>query len=214
MPDANEALKVVEPKDVALRMRLDYSHGMKDHTTKVIEEIAGLCAKAKQVNLDLDSFLKDTADIISRLFGIASVAIAVWDPALRAYKFRIATGIGQEGTQLYKNMSFTKEQILDDRTYPCYEISKQTKLYLSEDHPYVEGQESTFARPALIGMKRRSLSDSLEADYLCVFVKGSDDEILGWFEISGTRLRKLPDVTAIKWIELIACILGAVIHPK
>ena len=214
MPAVDETPIVVDPKDVALRMRMDYSHGLKDHTTRIIEEISGLCTKAKQINLDTDSFLRETAEMISRQFGISSVAVAVWDPALRAFKFRVATGIGPEGVQLYKELSFTKEQILDDKTYPFHEISKQTKLYLSEDHPYVDGEESTFARPNLLGMKRHSLSDSLEADYLCVFIKGPNDDILGWIEVSGTRIRKLPDVVSIKWIELIACILGAVLRPR
>lgn len=214
MSSASEVPKVVGPKDVALRMRLDYSHGVKDHTTRIVEEVTGLCTKSKQANLDTDSFLKETADLISKLFGVASVAIAVWDPAWRLYKFRVATGLGQEGTRQYSNLSFTRDQMMDDKTYPCYEISRHTKLYLSEDHPYVEGEESTFARPSLLGMKRHSLSDSLEADYLCVFFRGANDEILGWIEVSGTRVRKLPDVTDIKWIELIACILGAAIRSR
>ena len=205
---------IVEPKDVAMKMRMDYSHGVKDHTIRIIEEFTGLCAKAKQVNLDLDSFLRDVAEAISRQFGISSVAIAVWDPALRQFKFRVVTGLGQEGVQVYKNLSFTREQILDDKAYPCHEISKLTRLYLTEDHPYVEGEEQTFARPGLIGMKRRSLSDSLEADYLCVFINGANDEFLGWIEVSGTRLRKLPDVSSIKWIEMIACFLGTVIRTR
>jgi hypothetical protein len=214
MPDTHETPRVVEPEDVALRMKLDYSHGVKDHTTRIIEEIAGLCTKVKHFNLDTNSILKETAEMISRLFNITSVAIALWDPALRLYKFRAVTGLEQEGTALYKSLSFTKEQLLDDKTYPCHEISKQTKLYLSEDHPYNEGEVLTFARPTLLGMKRRSLNDSLEADYLCVFINGPNDETLGWIEVSGTRLRKLPDVTAVKWIEMIACILGSVLRTK
>ena len=208
MPDNHETPRVVEPKDVALRMKLDYSHGVKDHTIRIIEEIAGLCTRVKHLDLDMNSILRETAEMISRQFNIASVAIALWDPALRLYKFRVVTGLEQEGTALYKSLSFTKEQLLDDKTYPCHEISKQTKLYLSEDHPYVEGEELTYARPNLIGMRRRSLNDSLEADYLCVSINGPNDEILGWIEVSGTRLRKLPDVNAIKWIERITCSLG------
>ena len=210
----DEASIIIQPRDVALRMRLDYSHGVMDHTTKIIDEISSLCAKAKQVNFDANTFLRETAEMISRQFAISSVAIAVWDPALRVFKFRVATGIGPEGVQLYKDLSFTKEQIMDDKSYPSHEISKQTRLYLSEDHPYVEGEEQTFARPSLLGMKRRSLSDSLEADYLCVFIKGPNDDTLGWIEVSGTRLRKLPDVLSVKWIELIACVLGIVLRQK
>jgi hypothetical protein len=214
MPQDYGVTMVVEPKDVAMRMRLDYAHGVKDQNTKVIEEISALCSKIKRSNIDMDPLLHETAEMVSRLFGITSVAIAIWDPAMRLFRFRVATGLGQEGIALYKSLTFTKEQMLDDKNYPSYEISKQTKLYLSEDHPYVEGEESTFARPSLLGMRRRSLTDSLEADYLCVFINGPNDETNGWIEISGTRMRKLPDISTIKWIELIACMMGAVIRTK
>jgi hypothetical protein len=96
--------------------------------------------------------------MISRIFGISSVAISLWDPAMRVFRFRATTGLGQDGVALYKGLTFTKEQMLNDKSYPSYEISRQTRLYLSEDHPYVQGEESSFQRPGLIGMKRRALS--------------------------------------------------------
>ena len=60
----DEASIIIQPRDVALRMRLDYSHGVMDHTTKIIDEISSLCAKAKQVNFDANTFLRETAEMI------------------------------------------------------------------------------------------------------------------------------------------------------
>jgi len=212
MRHAAETPSVVEPKDVALRMRMDYSHGIKEHATRNVEDISALCARVKQSGFELDSFLKDVADLVSRQFGIANVSVAVWDRAHDSYKYRVVIGFEKEAAEAYKSITYTKTQLMDEKTYPSHEISKCTRLYLSEEHPYTEGEESSFARPGLLGMKRRSVTDSLEGDYLCFFISGADDEILGWIEASGTRLRKLPDTATIKWIELLACIVGVVIR--
>jgi len=195
-------------------MRMDYSHGIKDHTTKTIEEISSLCAKVIRPSFELDAFLKDVVDLISKLFNISYLTIAVWDHKLGVYAYRAFAGFEKETAETYKRISYTKADVADEKTYPSYEISKQTRLYLSEEHPYAEGEESSYARPGLLGMKRRSLTDSLEGDYMCVYFSGQDNEVLGWIEASGTRLRKLPEATIIKWMELIACIVGSVILLK
>jgi hypothetical protein len=63
-------------------------------------------------------------------------------------------------------------------------------------------------------MKRRTVTDSLEADYLDIFFHEPDGNILGFIEISGTRLRKLPDAATIRWIELVGALLGVGLHRK
>jgi hypothetical protein len=61
---------------------------------------------------------------------------------------------------------------------------------------------------------RRAPDDSLEADYLTVQIPGNKGEVLGWIETSGTITGKLPDVATIKWIEMIADVLGAAIMKR
>lgn len=58
-------------------------------------------------------------------------------------------------------------------------------------------------------MRRLSPSDSLEADYIDIWIQGVNGKLLGWIEISGTRTAKLPDVLTIRQIEIIASIIGA-----
>jgi len=207
-------LKVVNPKDVALKMKIDYSRGVMDHTMRVLEAVCGLCWKLERPSLDPDAFMRETADQISKLFGIESVAIGVRDPLDKLYKYRVVVGLDKEVADGFKNLAYTREQLLEPGTYPSYEISDHTKLFLAEDHPYAKGEEFTYRRPGLIGMKRRTLTDSLEADYLDFFFYGTDGEILGFIEISGTRMKKLPDATAIRWIELIAAVLGTALQKK
>jgi hypothetical protein len=211
---SGEDAVVVDPKEVALRMRLDYSRGVKDHTTRALEAVCDLCWKLEQPHLTADSFLRDAAELISKLFGIESVAIGVRDPVDRLYRYKAVVGLEKEIADGFSNLTYTREQLLNESTYPSHEISGHTRLFLSEEHPYAEGEEFTYRRPGLIGMKRRTLTDSLEADYLDIFFRGPDGDILGFIEISGTRLRKMPDAATIRWVELIGALLGVAVQKK
>ena len=212
MDNASEIARVVSPKEVALRMKIDYSRGVKDQITKDLDGVCGLCWRLEKPNLNVNSFIRETAELITKLFGIESVAVGVRDPADRLYKYRAVVGLDKELEDGYGKLSYTREQLFSASTYPSYDISDHTKLFLAEDHPYAEGEEFTYRRPGLIGMKRRSLTDSLEADYLDILFFGPDGEVLGFIEISPTRMRKLPDTLTIKWIELIGGILGVAVQ--
>jgi hypothetical protein len=211
---AEELPKEVDPKDVVNKMRFDYARGVRDHSTRALEAVCDLCGNLEKQDLNVDVFLKQAAELISKHFGISSIAIGVRDPIDKLYKYKVVVGLDDSVAEGYKSLTYTRQQLFDDKTYPSYEISPRTKLFLSENHPYADGEEFTYRRPQLIGMKRRSLTDSLEADYLDFLCFGTGGEILGFIEASGTRLRKLPDATTIKWLEMISCIIGAALRAK
>ncbi|HEX9909018.1 MAG TPA: hypothetical protein VGB78_11245 [Thermoplasmata archaeon] len=200
--------ETVDPRDVVRKMEMDYSRGVKDQTEKALEAMVELCARLEDPHADFRAVLRDAADLISRRFSIASVAIAVRDPVDKMYRYETVVGVNDEVVKEFKRLSYTKEQMLDDSKYKSYPISKMTRLYLSEDHPYADGEEFSYRMPGLLDMKRRSVTESLEADYVDVFIHGKGDDIFGWIELSGTRMRKLPDAATIRWTELIACYLG------
>lgn len=211
MYHADKAPAVVSPGEVVMKMKLEYSRGVRDHTTKTLEEIDALLWKLEQPGFDIDGFTEDVAELISKQLGIASVAIAVRNPVDGLYRYRTATGLEKDVVEGMRNLVYRKEDLLN-APYPSHEISSHTKLYLSEEHPYAPGEEFTYVRPGLLDMKRRSATESLEADYLCMYFYGSDGDILGWMDISGTRARQLPDTTTIRWIELIGSILAIAIR--
>lgn len=212
MDKNSDAPKVVSAKDVVLKMKLEYSRGVKDQTTRGLEAVSSLCWEFERPKLDLEGFMREVAETVLKLFSIESVAIGMRDPADNLYKYRVVSGLDREVEEGYKKLKYTKEQLFAPATYPSYEISKHTRLFLSEDHPYAEGEEFTYRRPGLLGMKRRTVTDSLEADYLDFLFYDRSGEILGFIETSGTRMKKLPDAPTIKWIELFAGILGIVVQ--
>ena len=75
--------------------------------------------------------------------------------------------------------------------------------------PYKDDEIGSYDRAALLGMRRLTPSDSLEADYIDIWIQGVNGKLLGWIEISGTRTAKLPDIMTIKQIEVIASVIGA-----
>jgi len=202
----------IDPKEIARRMKFDYSRGVKDQPTRILEGISDLCRKLENQDCTLNSFMHEVADLISKQLGIASVAIAIKDRYDGKYRYPIVTGVEESIVEGFKNIAYTKEQLFDDSTFASHEISRQTRIYLAEEHPYANGEEFSYRRPQLIGMKRRSLNDSLEADYIDIFIFGPNNEVLGWIETSGTRLMKLPDIQTIRWMELLANLLGFAIR--
>jgi hypothetical protein len=213
--DQTEEMKViVTPLEVAQKLKTDYSHGLMDHTSKVLEEVCELGWRLERSEIQTQDFLNEIADLISRRFGITSVSIAVYDPLTKLYHYKVVNGLDKEVIGSYLSIAYTKAQVNDNSTYPCHEISSHTKIYLAEEHPYAPGEEFSYRRPGMIGMKRRALTDSLEADYVDCYFYGRDKEILGWIEASGTRLRKLPDAASIRWMELIALMVGQALQVK
>ncbi len=200
--------KVVNPKDVAMKMRLDYSRGVRDPLTRNLEALCGLCRLLEKPNVDTHAFMHEVASVIMKDFAIESVAIGVKDAADKRFRYRTVMGLENDVAEGFKGLSYSREELLAPSNYPAYDISDRTKLFLAEDRPYAPGEEFTYRRPGLIGMKRRTLTESLEADYLDFFFNGPDGDYLGFIEISGTRLRTLPDTATIRWIELIATMLG------
>ena len=190
-----------------MKMRLDYARGVKDHSIRCVENLNELCWKLESPGYDAGMFMREAAELISKLFGIASVAISVRDPD-NLFRYKVVIGLDPEAIRGFDKLVYTEEYLLDATIFPNYEISKHTKLYLAEDHPYAEGEEFSYQRPGLIGMKRRALTESLEADYLDFYFRSPDGKLLGYIEASGTRLRKLPDAPTIIWIELLANVLG------
>ena len=212
MQKGSSSAEYVSAKDVALKMRIDYSRGIRDQTSKNLEALCGLCWKLERPDFNPDTFIQETADLISKLFAIESVAIGVRDPVDKLYKYRTVVGLDKEVADGYKSLTYTREQLLEPKTYPSYEVSHHTRVFLAEEHPYAPGEEFTYRRPGLIGMKRRTLTDSLEADYMDFLFYGPDGDIMGFIETSGTRMRKLPDIATIRWIELFASVLGAALQ--
>jgi hypothetical protein len=97
-------------------------------------------------------------------------------------------------------------------TYKYGEISDLTRVYLQEENPlYSEEEKKLVQRPALLGSRRMSSNDTLEADFIDTLVYGPGRTLLGWIEYSGTVANEFPQPAVIRQIEGYAAVLGAAV---
>ena len=201
----------VDHRYIPGKMKLDYMHDIRDVNLKRLDGLQSLLAHLRSPQTNIDALLQDAASLISRQAMIDSVSIGLRDPKDGLYRYRVMVGFRDDAVDALKRIAYRKEQFFKDSEYVGTDISKQSRLYLAEDNVIQESEQKAFNRPVLLTMKRRSVTDSLEGDYLDVKIWGSFDDLLGWIEISGTRTMQLPDTASIRWIEIVASIIGVAV---
>lgn len=110
---------------------------------------------------------------------------------------------------------YKDEEMADPKKYPVgVYISKYSEYSMIETHPYREGEEESFNRPLKLKPERPSPDDFVEGDYIQIYFYGAKNDYLGWIELSGPKSGKIPPRSTIKWIELIAQIMGTFVYEK
>jgi len=111
----------------------------------------------------------------------------------------------------HKKITYTYDDLNDPKKYRPITISHQTKLFLAEDDPYGPGESNTYSEHMMRQSKRKSATDSIEGDYIDIYIFGPQDETYGWIEISGTWDGRIPDARSIRCLEMISSVLGIAI---
>jgi len=204
----------VDHRYIPGKIKLDYMHGVKDVNQKRLDAIQSLLAHFRAPQLNIDALLQEAASHIARQAMIDGVSIGLKDPKDGLYRYRAMVGFRDDAVEAQKRIAYRKEEFGNGTEYFGTDISRQSRLYLAEDNAPKDAELRAFNRPALLSMKRRSATDSLEGDYLDVKIWGPFDELLGWIEVSGTRTMQLPDVASIRWIETVASVIGAAVMYK
>jgi len=127
------------------------------------------------------------------------------------YRYEVMVGARADAEKAFRRIAYTADDFRENSKYKGTSLSKYSKLFLAEDSPYADGEKDSYSRPILLGMKRGSMTESLEGDYLDVHIYGMEDDLVGWIELSGTKTGNIPDVTTIRWVELISKIIGTAI---
>ncbi len=210
--DSKSGISYVDHRDIPLRLKFEYSHTLKDQTQKALESIQDLLAHFTKPVLDLNELMAEVAETLRKQFGIDNVAIGLKSAEDGKYRYVVNSGLREEAVQNRAKIAYTLDDFYKDGAYNGTFISKYSKVYLAEDNEYKDIERMAYNRPLLLGLKRRSLNDSLEADYIDSLILGLNEELLGWIEISGTRTGKLPDAVTIRWAETAAAIISVAIR--
>lgn len=201
----------VDHNDVAQRMRLDYSICQREADSRTMDSIVAMLQHFYKPQMSIRGMLEEAASLIQRQFAIREVAVGLRSSSDGRYRYEVLLGYREEAESAHRALQYTEEEFWDESKWKSTTLSKQTRLFLTEDTPYLSTEKSTYNRQVMLEVKRTSPNESLEADYLDTTIPGQGGEATGWIEYSGTRGGKLPDAQTVKWIEFIACILGAAI---
>jgi len=88
---------------------------------------------------------------------------------------------------------------------------------LAQHNPFEglpEWEKDLFGRTYQLGEKRTSYDEFHEGDYIDFWIYGSNDDLIGWIELTRSGDGKLPSRTSVRWIELIADVLGSIITAR
>ncbi len=204
MVQENEVL----PGEVERKLKREYLYSQKDLTRRNLDKIQSILVHFHEQGMDLMSLLQDVADGVNRQFQIREVTIGLKDNSDGKYRYKVMSGCRPEACRVYRELSYTYGEFFDSENYKGTQISKYTKLYLTEDNPYAEVDIDTISHPILLEAKRTAADDSLEGDYLVIHFYGEKDEVVGWMEISGMKNGKLPNASDLRWIELMGLIIS------
>ncbi|UCE81159.1 MAG: hypothetical protein JSV94_01645 [Methanobacteriota archaeon] len=207
-------MAAVHHHDIARKWKFEYSYGAPDQTIKGLEAITGILSHIEKPHIDLRTLLNDTATLISKHFGIREVTIGLKDKKDGLFRYISMVGLREDAEQALRRLAYTVDDFRPGGRYKGTSLGKFSTLFLAEDNPYAEGEEDTYSHPVLLGSRRKSLTESIEGDYIDVMIFGKGDEIIGWIEVSGTRAGKIPDILTIRWIEAISKILSVAIFCK
>jgi hypothetical protein len=205
----------IDYHDIPRKMKLEYNFPAAGKTYRVLDQIGGLLVHFQKQQVDLRELMTDAANLISKQFSLKEVGIGL-KASDGTYRYEVLVGYRPETEAVTRKLVYTYEQFTDASIYKGTMISKYTKVFLSEDNPWLDSEKDTYSTPSLLGMTRRSLDDYLEGDYLDTHIFGKNDELIGWIEFAGTTYGKLPDMSAIRWVEFIGRIIAAaaVTQPK
>lgn len=198
------------PELIKRRLWLEYQYAS-SNPSNPIDCIHDLINKLADTAVDRHKFLQDVADTMCGRLCIHEVTIGLKDPNDGVYRYEVMAGLEDSEWEAHKKLSYTLDQFDNPSLYKYKQISKYTRLFLAEDNPYQAGEEETYSKPLMLQSSRKSLEDTIEGDYLDIYIYGKDDELKGWIEISGMKNGKFPSSETIKVVELLASVIGAVL---
>lgn len=203
----------IDYRDIPRKMKLEYNFPAAGKTYKILDQISGLLAYFQKPQISLRELMTDAANLMAKQFSLKEVSIGLRQSD-GDYRYEVMVGYRPETEAATKKLAYTYGQFTDASIYKGTMISKYTKVFLAEDNPWLDSEKEAYNLPSLLGMTRRSLDDYSEGDYTDIHILGRNDEIVGWIELSGTTTGKLPDMSAIRWMEFIGMIIAAAVACK
>ena len=197
--------------EIGRKLRFEYQYGHNDETEKVLKKVQTLCSNLLRSRISTRELLQEAAQVMYHDLRIREVSIGLRSHSDNLYRYVLMAGMRPEVWESHKGLTYTYSDFFDNGRWKGTNVSIQSRLMLAEDEPYADGEEGTFDRRMSQKNKRKSLDESIEGDYIDVQIRGLNNDLVGWIELSGTWDGKIPTPRTIKWVELIADLIGTAI---
>ena len=189
-----------------------YSPIPKDQFEKIIDNYVSLIELAGERRQSMDAILEQACRIIFRQFGFREILIGLKSREDFHYRYEKLFGVGSESTDVYKKVRYTTEDMVSQERFPHIKTGKLSELDPVEGLP--EYEKDLFSKKFRLGEARKSQDEFHEGDYFDVWIHGNNGDLVGWVELLNPSDGKLPPRSTIRWIELLASILGAIITQR
>jgi hypothetical protein len=187
-----------------------YSSGSETDEEEFLGGTRAFFERIKGHGETLESTLHEAAVYIEAFSQFGEVAIGVRGQD-GMYRYSALVGFNREADAARRGIAFTSRDMKDLTMGRPIRICRISQFYLSEKKPYQPGQENTFNRPNLVGAPRQRPDEMVDGDFVEIPLIGKNKEIIGWIEVSGTMMGKLPKRAVMIQIEFFASCLSLVL---
>lgn len=198
--------------ELVKKLRGDYNLIGRGSESKILAGLGAILLHNQERRGTLRSVLEEVGKLIYRYSEVKEVSIGIKNPADGRFRYEVMIGFRKEVEEAHKKISYSFEDFFDKERYQGEKISKYSEVFLAENQPFADKELSTYNRPVLIGRERKIADQYIEGDYIDIVMYGRNDEVVGWIELSATRTGKMPSAETIRWIELIASVLGIIVQ--
>ncbi len=201
----------VDTEAVKRKFKFDYIKIRNDPSSRALELFSTLLSDFQRPQMDIHDLLQEAAGLIQKHFRLRWTMIGLKNRTDETYRYEIQVGMRAESWARQKSKVYKINDFDMKGTYKAGEISKLSRFYPEEENQLFKEDQEVVNRPILLRAKRKTEDEALEADFIDTLIVGPGDELMGWIEYGGTVAGKLPDLMTIRYIEVIAGILGAAI---
>lgn len=202
---------MADPKAIASRiealLKSRYRQVPRNDNEKFLDAVLKLWLQVLDGKMSRKSMLQEVAGVIHRSLMFQEIVIAVKDPKDGLYRNEAIVGFTKEVVDVMQTQAFSEAEVRTFDRLPGIKVTRLIEFTISEA-PQKAGEETQFNRPMLATIPRKKDDEFTFGDYMNIYILGTDDEILGYIEVSGPRDGKMPSGARMKSLELLASMTG------
>lgn len=204
--------KIEIDKKFMMKIKRKYSPIPENDFERSMESTRSLISFAQTRGRMLKDILDQANKIIFRNTTFREVSIGLKSEDDELFRFVVFLGLGPAAKAAHSSVAYTLEEMYQTDKYPGIMLSETCEYCISEGVEYEEIDIKMFNRPSILAENRKLGDEFLEGDYIDFLIYGRAKNLLGWVEVGRAQDGKLPPRVDIRFIELIALVLGVIIE--